>query len=90
MNKLRDAMRPKLASLEDVTLNRVLGANAVRASDGYVTQVLWENPDCGATTDDLLIRVPEVTPAYVDPVRKKVCQVLIDSQHGSPAGVCRP
>ena len=75
-------MKAKLANLEDVTLHLMLGANAVRASDGNVTQVLWENPDCGATTDDLLIRVPEVTPAYVDPVRQKVCQILIDSQRG--------
>ena len=79
MNKLGDAMRPKLASLEDVTLNRVLGANAVRASDGSTSQVLWENPDSGASTDDLCIRVQQVSPAYVGPVLEKLRQMSIDT-----------
>ena len=70
------AMRPKLANLNDVTLSRVLGANAVRASDSCVSQLLWVNPDTGATTDDVFVRVLEVTPAYVEPVRQKVYQLL--------------
>ncbi len=73
------AMKPKLANLEDVTLAWVLGARAVRASDGATSQVLWENPDSGATTDDLCIRVRQVSPAYVGPVLDELHRMLIDS-----------
>jgi hypothetical protein len=73
-------MKPKLANLEDVKLDWVLGARAVRASDGSTSQVLWENPESGATTDDLCIRVRQVSPAYVGPVREKLRQMLTDSQ----------
>ena len=58
-------MKPKIANLEDVTPSWVLGARAVRASDGVTSQVLWENPDSGASTDDLCIRVRQMSPAYV-------------------------
>ena len=74
------AMKPKLANLKDVTPDWVLGARAVRASDGCISQLLWENPDSGATTDDLFIRVRQMTPEYVDPVRRKVRRLLNDSQ----------
>jgi len=72
------AMKPKLANLEDVTPSWVLGARAVRASDGSSSQVLWENPDSGASTDDLCIRVQQVSPAYVGPVLEKL-RLLIDT-----------
>ena len=72
-------MKPKLATLEDVTLGWVLGARAVRASDGSNSQVLWENPDSGATTDDLFIRVRRMSPAYVGPVLEKLRQMSIDT-----------
>jgi len=71
-------MKPKLANLEDVTPGWVLGARAVRASDGSSSQVLWENPDSGASTDDLCIRVQQVSPAYVGPVLEKL-RLLIDT-----------
>ena len=73
------AMKPKLANLEDVTPGWVLGARAVRASDGSASQVLWENPDSGATTDDLCIRVRQMSPAYVGPVLEKLRQMSIDT-----------
>ena len=72
-------MKPKLANLEGVTLGWVLGARAVRASDGSASQVLWENPDSGATTDDLFIRVRQMSPAYVGPVLEKLRQMSIDT-----------
>jgi hypothetical protein len=72
------AMKPKLANLEDVTPSWLLGARAVRASDGFSSQVLWENPDSGASTDDLCIRVQQVSPAYVGPVLEKL-RLLIDT-----------
>jgi len=61
-----------------VTPSWLLGARAVRASDGFSSQVLWENPDSGASTDDLCIRVQQVSPAYVGPVLEKL-RLLIDT-----------
>ena len=63
-------MKPKLANLEDVTPGWVLGARAVRASDGS---------NSGATTDDLCIRVRQMSPAYVGPVLEKLRQMSIDT-----------
>lgn len=64
------AMKPKLANLKDITPDWVLGSRAVRASDGCISQLLWENPDSGATTDDVFIRVRQMTPAFIGPVPK--------------------
>jgi hypothetical protein len=72
-------MSAKLENLEDVTIERMLAARAVRACDGYVSRLLWENPVSSSTTD-LLISVQEISEEFVAPVRKRVSQLLIASQ----------
>lgn len=72
-------MAPKLAKLEDVTVERLLAAKAVRACDGYISRLLWENP-ASSSTMELLIGVQEISEEFVAPVRRRVSQLLITTQ----------
>lgn len=73
----------KLFKLEAVTLDQMLQAAAVRATDGCISQLIWENTD-RSRTNDLFVWVPEVMPEHVDPVRRQIGQLLVDAQgtHG--------
>jgi hypothetical protein len=72
-------MSPELEKLEDVTIERMLAAKAVRACDGYISPLLWENP-ASSSTAELFISVQEISEECVAPVRKRVSQLLIASQ----------
>jgi hypothetical protein len=72
-------MKPKLVQLEDVTLERILAAKAVRASDGCISRLLWENPMAGPTAD-LFVSVEDVTDECVSPVKRRVANLLLHSQ----------
>ncbi|KGQ20613.1 hypothetical protein LF41_1150 [Lysobacter dokdonensis DS-58] len=71
--------RPTLEKLEDVTIERMLAVRAVRACDGYISRLLWEHP-ASSSTVELLISVQEISEEFVAPVRKRVSQLLIESQ----------
>jgi hypothetical protein len=72
-------MGATLLELEAVTVEQLLFAACVRATDGHMATLLWVNPD-RSRTRDLLIRVPEVTPEHVDPVRRQILLLLAGAQ----------
>ena len=61
--------------LEDLTLERLSTAKAVRATDGVISHVLWENPS-NAEGSELFVLVGEVAPEFLDPLRRHIDALL--------------
>ena len=72
-------MSPELERLEDLTIERMLAVKAIRACDGYISRMLWENK-ASSSTAELLISVQEISEECIAPARKRVSELLIASQ----------
>ena len=72
-------MRPRLFKLEDVTLRRMMAAKTVRATDGCLSRLLWENPIPGPT-DELFIQVEEFTDECISPLNRRITDLLLKAE----------
>jgi hypothetical protein len=61
--------------LEDLTLERLATAKSVRATDGVISHVLWENPS-NAEGSELFVLVSEVSPEYLEPLQRHIEALL--------------
>ena len=61
--------------LEDLTLERLATAKSVRATDGVISHVLWENAS-NAEGNELFVLVSEVSPEVLDPMRRHIDALL--------------
>ena len=74
------SMRPTSAAL--LTLDAILRSRGVRATDGVISTLVWENP-MPARGTEIFVAVPEVTEEYLTPVRRRVSELLLLSQAAS-------
>ena len=74
------SMRPTSAAL--LTLDAITRARGVRATDGVISTLVWENPR-PARGSEIFVSVPEVTEEHLEPVRHRVSELLLLSQEAS-------
>jgi hypothetical protein len=64
-----------ISSLDTLTRSTLLATRTVRATDGIISHIVWENPD-GREAGELFVAVEEVTPEHVEPVRHRIALLL--------------
>ena len=65
----------EIVRLSDLSVEHVVRAKSIRATDGIISLLLWESP-FEAGTEELAIPVACLTQAEIEPVRGRLAELL--------------